>query len=131
MRPVPSAAESFDKLHGSGHLLDLNIDSRLLIRKQRGLGRDDVHVGIDARLIPAHFEIQIFFSGFHGIPLYLELSGQDANLGEVILHLLEGRQDILAVGGEIRVLSRYILVDGGSAQSGIEYSLGSRRTDGP
>jgi hypothetical protein len=63
--------------------------------------------------------------------LYLELSGQDANLGEVILHLLEGRQDILAVGGEIRVLSRYILVDGGSAQSGIEYSLGSRRTDGP
>jgi len=62
-----------------------------LIGQQRRLGCNYVDVGIDAGLIPADFQLQVFLCGCHGIAFLHKLIGEDSHLRKEIFDLLEKR----------------------------------------
>ena len=131
LRTIPAAAESLDQRHRGGHLFHLKSIQSLLVRQYCRLGNQHIDVGIDAGLVPSLFELKESLGGIHRLLLLLDLLGQNAHFGERIFHLLECSEHGLTVSGEICIVGRDVLLDGGAAQAGVEDGFRERGANGP
>ena len=86
---IPTSAESLDQLDAVYDLVYAESHGRLLIGEERGLGGDDVEVGIDAEAIAIGGKFEAALGGLDGDILLLNFFGEDAEGGQVVLDLLE------------------------------------------
>lgn len=119
LRCIPTSAERFDQLNAGGHLLNAQVDGRLLIAEKRGLGGDHVEVRINSQFVAVRRDLQISFCRRHSSVLLLYFSRENSQRGEIIFHLLKGRQHRLAVVRHGLIILRSELHDRGPAQSAV------------
>jgi hypothetical protein len=60
---IPASAECLNQLHAVDNLRDPQIHGCLLIAEERGLGRDDVEVGVDAQAVAVRGQLQAALRG--------------------------------------------------------------------
>jgi hypothetical protein len=60
--------------------------------QQGNLGRDDVEIAVDAQPVALDGQIEVLLRGLDGDILLRDFSGENPQGGEIVFHLLEGRQ---------------------------------------
>ncbi len=128
---VPASAEGLDEFYGAGHFADAEGHLCLLVGEQSGLGGDDVEVRVEAGLVAVLGDGEIALGGVDGEVFAGDLVGGDADRGDVVLNLLEGGENGLAIGGDIGVVLGGVLGDGGFAETAVEDGLRSGAAGGP
>src|SRR5450755_790036 len=98
LRTIPASTQILHQGYGEAHPLHLKTIQSLLVRQQRSLGDEYVNIGVDSRIVPALFKLELELRGIHRLLLLLNLLGQDAYFGERVFHLLKCGQHRLPVG---------------------------------
>ena len=128
---IPTSAECLDQLHAVHDLRDPQGHGRLLIAKERRLGRNDVEVRIDAKAVAIGGQVKASLCGRDRDVLLLNFLGENPEAGKIILHLLKRGEDSVAVVGDRLIVLGAILFDGGTAQASIVNQLRYGWSDGP
>src|SRR3954469_4819036 len=128
---VPAAAERLDQRHREHHLRRLQADQRLLRREQRGLLDREIDVRIEALLVAIALELERPLRELDRRALVDYLLGEQPDLRQVVLDLLERGQHGLAIARHARVVRGDRLIDRRAAQPAVEHGLGQRRADRP
>ncbi len=108
-------------------MLQANGDVGLLVAQQGNLGGDDVEVAVDAQSVAFDGEFQVALRGFDGDFLLRVFGVQNSQGGDVVFHLLEGRQDGLPVGGGVGAIAGPGLLGNGVAFASVKHNF--RRRD--
>ena len=95
---APAAAKGLDEIYGGGHPAVLNVHRRNFVVQGRGLDHDDGKVVNRPRLVLVESHRHRLPGSLHRPLLHLRLSFQDAQRGQVVLHLLECGKYGLAIG---------------------------------
>src|SRR5579875_59347 len=101
---VPAAAERFDEGHGGKKPRLPDRKSRFLIGKQHGFGDDDGGEVDGAGLILIKVNVDLLLRCLARLVGDLLLTRQYTDCGELILHLLKGRQHCLPVAGDALIM---------------------------
>ena len=129
LRAIPASTECDDQVHRLRHLINLNQRELLLVGQHRVLLDDDVDVWIDSRLVPLRLKLKRLLCGLQRRLQLRDLLRVDAHGRHAVLDLLKGDQRGLAITGEIRVVLRDVLVQGGTIEPAIEDGLRQLRPD--
>ena len=89
IRDVPAAAECLDQEHAGIHTAPQDIDIVAFVGQRSRLCSDDLKVSIDTTYVTIGEELQGFFGRNHRALLLLRFLLEDAQGGEIVLHLLK------------------------------------------
>src|ERR1700747_592763 len=128
---VPPTTQRFDQLHAARHLLYTEHDRRLLICEQDRLRGKDVQIRIKPGLVAHRRDIDKALCRSDGLLLLLNLLGKQAQGSEVVLGLLERRQDHLLIIRNIGIVERHELSHRRFSQAAIEYGFRRCRSKRP
>jgi len=128
---IPAPADGLNQLHARHNLLNAQIHRDLLVAEQRGLRGNHVEIRIDAEAVAVCGEVQTSLRGLDGGVLLLDFLGKNAQGSKVVLNLLEGNQDGLAIVGNGLIVLRAELFDGSATESTIVDGFRGRGTSRP
>ena len=128
---VPAAAEGLDEERAGGHPAAEDVRGGPAVRQHDGLRDDDVQGAGGALLVLVDGERGRIYRGLHRLVLGERLFLEDPERGEVVLHVLEGGEDGLAIGRDGGVIDGAGLVGKGAPESGVEDRLRGGGSDGP
>src|SRR5467141_1778278 len=120
---VPTAAERLNQQDASVHPTQQDVDGVQFVGQCKGLGGDDLQVRVYPPLVPIRGQLQEFLRGGDGASLLFRFLHEHAESSKVVLHLLEGGQCGLAIGGNCSVVVGDGRVRGGAAPSRIKERL--------
>src|SRR5208283_3418791 len=127
---VPPSAQGFDQKDGGVHPAGQEIDRGPLVAQSGALRGDDFEISHQSALVAVRGKRQGEFSGLNGLTLLLALLIENVQSRQVVLHLLEGGEDVLAISSYILIVRRPGLVGEGAAAAGIVKRLEQRRAHG-
>src|SRR5665213_1954774 len=96
---VPAAAEHLDEQNARVHAAAQNVDVVALVVECGGLCGDDLEIGVDSTYITVVEDGLGFLCGGRRLALLVLFVGEDAECDEVVLDLLIGGEDGLAIAG--------------------------------
>src|SRR5580698_6165411 len=128
---VEIAANGLDQRYARHHAARQKLDRGLLIRQSDGLRRDDLKISGDAALVLIDRQLQRSLGRGHRRRLLLGFILQYAQRGKIVLYVLKGGQDALAIGGNRGIVGCLRLFEGALAFPEIEQRVRYRRTQRP
>src|SRR5271157_5793648 len=128
---IPTPADRLDQLHAGHDLQDTQVHGGLLIAEERGLGGNNVEVGVDAEAVAVRGQLEAALRGLDGRVLFLNFLRKNAQGREIVLDLLKRGQDRAAIVRDHLIILRAVLFHGGATQTAIVNRLGNGRAHGP
>src|SRR5271157_3171020 len=128
---IPTPADRLDQLHAGHDLQDTQVHGGLLIAEERGLGGNNVEVGVDAEAVAVRGQLEAALRGLDGRVLFLNFLRKNAQGREIILDLFKRGQDRAAIVRDSLIILRAILFHGRATQTAIVNRFGNGRADGP